>query len=94
MNLLLGFAQGIVEAAALAATSAAIFIGLGLRRVPGADQTDGRWAAGQILADRDILGRAYRAAAAKHHPDRNGDAVEFRRVTAARDLIAGVNADA
>ena len=42
----------------------------------------------QILADPKIAQTAYRAAAAKHHPDRGGDPELFRRLTAARDLLA------
>lgn len=48
---------------------------------------DVAYTAEQILADREIAKRAYRAAAAKHHPDRGGNTELFRRLTAARDLL-------
>lgn len=50
---------------------------------------DTQYGSNVILADRDIARRAYKAAAAKHHPDRGGDTELFRRLTRARDLLTG-----
>jgi hypothetical protein len=41
----------------------------------------------QVIADREALGRVFRAAVYRHHPDRGGDPDLFRRCTAARDVI-------
>jgi hypothetical protein len=45
-------------------------------------------AASGIVAGRHSYMDAYRAAAAKHHPDHGGDAEQFKRVQAAKDYIA------
>lgn len=54
---------------------------------------DTDYVAARILTDRDTARRAYKAAAAKHHPDRGGDTELFRRLTVARDLLLGQVAD-
>ncbi|MCX5066603.1 J domain-containing protein [Micromonospora lupini] len=47
------------------------------------------WTAGDLLADPDKVAAAFRIAARKHHPDVGGDTELFRRLAAARDLLAG-----
>ena len=39
-------------------------------------------------ASADAVARAWRALAARHHPDAGGDPVRFRELVAARDAIA------
>ena len=41
-------------------------------------------------ASAEEVARAWRALAARHHPDTGGDAGRFREVVAARDRIAGL----
>lgn len=45
-------------------------------------------AVADVLRDPSIASVVYRAAAKRHHPDAGGDAVTFRRLTEARDLVA------
>jgi hypothetical protein len=49
------------------------------------EQAGRTWTA--LLGNAGAIGQAYRAAAAKTHPDVGGDPAVFRRVTAARDLL-------
>lgn len=43
----------------------------------------------QLLDDAELAAACYRAAAKLHHPDAGGDPEMFRRITEARDLLAG-----
>jgi hypothetical protein len=58
-----------------------------------ADEAEGilRAAAGPGGDDSQSYLDLYRLAARRHHPDTGGDPAEFRRITEARDLLAGAS---
>lgn len=47
------------------------------------------WSAADLLRDSELVKRAYRAAAKRHHSDLGGSDALFARITAARDVLLG-----
>jgi hypothetical protein len=65
-------------------------IGSGIAMGPGMTIEYAAWLLGLVLDEVDdptLVNAAYRRLAAKHHPDVGGNPGEFRRITAARDLL-------